>query len=182
MVSLAPVDVGWFRRAARRRCQPSGRQAVLAEAERLCASTPRILRLEGLRVRWPRRRGSPGPMVERAVMRSVSRNVDLEVPDTSSIGEVYGAAVRAGIACPGRGRAFLVHYAMTLRTWFTCAGSCVCRAPGRNRRCTAQRWEKLCTTACRALLRRTRSKYGSRSRSSLSFESSMARHATGRQT
>ncbi|MER7420837.1 hypothetical protein ABT346_29320 [Micromonospora peucetia] len=60
---------------------------------------------------------------------------------------------------------------------FTCAGSCACRARGRNTRCTAQRWERLRTTACRALLRRTKNKCGSGSRSSLSFVLSPARYA-----
>lgn len=64
----------------------------------------------------------------------------------------------------------------------TCAGSCACRARGSSTRCTAQRWEKLRTTACRGLVHRTKSKCGSRSRSSLSSVLYTARNAVGRLT
>lgn len=57
---------------------------------------------------------------------------------------------------------------------FTCSGNCACRARGSDTRCTSRRWERRHTTACRALRHRTKSKCGSRSRSSSSSVLSVA--------
>lgn len=51
---------------------------------------------------------------------------------------------------------------------FTCSDSCAYRVRGSCTRCTSQSWKGRHTTACRALPRRTKSRCGFRSRSSLS--------------